>query len=555
MTFKLMGTAGQKKSVLCKRTSVIRILICVLLVSLLTAGCSGTNSEETTAPASPAAESTMAESKPDVTKEETTPTTTKEAETTAEDPASESTPAGKPEETQVPATAPETEPATDPAEVPFKVQQTFADTRFSHYRWDFHIWEKTPSVLPKSADVLPDTLGTAKGKTDDVRNGSSYYIAALDLTVEIPEGYYLYRVDGLFRDADGNPVRMEFVDEYILALRDLSEEELVREIYAYQEDYAEYPCPHWVLWNFKVFHKDYLPVEQLYDSQIDMTEELRQAGDYLVSTGTTRGWFKDNIWEGYYADFNCPEINKLMEEAFGSDAVDWEALYQQHEKEYDWPIRIAADQWYTDDFINQVLAASEGSGISYYYLQPDYINGDYTSHQLLLFYNDGRMTWCWERFADASILNDAWWTDFMFAMQELKTNPEKYAYPEIEVLFADGTEEEGYYAPLPETETSEEWKEMKAEQAWQREGWVQDASADITARAFVYAWLKAMGQETPLEDIVIYLKQSQNDARFFLAFTMDRGEGCELTPAYKGVDYLSLGDLDFARNYVEQYVK
>ena len=160
------------------------------------------------------------------------------------------------------------------------------------------------------------------------------------------------------------------------------------------------------------------------------------------------------------------------------------------------------------------------------------------------------MTLYWSAYTDATIGSEAWWNDFSYAYRELQEHAEKYELPGITISLSYHD-----YSGYSPGEQNAEWQAFQKEVSWQRSGWYQDASQEITARAFVYAWLKAMGQETALEDVIIYLKQSENDALLFLAFTMDRKNGCELTPVYKGIDYLSLCDMSFAREYVETYVK
>ena len=438
-------------------------------------------------------------------------------------------------------------------------KQYFHEEDFLAFSWNTgSSLQRTPSVVPQTGKNLPDTLGTAKGKTADIKGEHSYYIAALDLTLELPEGYYLYRIDGLYRDENWNPVRLEFVDEYILALRDLSEEELVEAICRQKDkpkalDYS----PDWVLWNFKIVHKDYLAVEQLYSSYIPEMGEIRQAGDYLVLSGTCP-WWASYQWSDIYGTdyegrmhvaFFSPEYIELQEEiiAPSADDPDWNAFYEACRTRYDWPLLLDDENWHQEDLMDKVLGACSGSGVGhYFYWRAD---GDHRVTKLI-FGGNGKMTLSWDRYADASILSDSWWNDYTFALRELQNNPEKYAYPGLAIVFTDGD-----YPPTGDFVKTAAWQEHLKEQAWQREGWVQDASEEVTARAFTYAWLRAVGENVRLEDLAIYLKRSENDAALFLAFVMDPGKGYEMTPVFKGIDYLSLCDLNFARSYAEQYVK
>ena len=437
-------------------------------------------------------------------------------------------------------------------------KQYFHEEDFLGYSWNIGGFQKKASLVPQTAENLPDTLGTAKGKTADIKGEHSYYIAALDLTIELPEGYYLYRIDGLYRDEKWNPVRLEFVDEYILALRDLTEEELVEAICRQKDkpkalDYS----PDWVLWNFKIVHKDYLAVEQLYSSYIPEVGEIRQAGDYLVLSGTCPWWASYQWSDIYGTDYEgrmhvaafSLEYIELQEEiiAPSADNPDWNAFYEACRIRYDWPLLIDDENWHQKDLMDIVLGACSGSGVGHYFSWR--ADGDHRVTNLL-FGGNGKMPLYWDRYADATLLSDDWWNDYTWAVRELQNNPEKYAYPGIAITFTDGD-----YPQTEETVKTKAWRDQMKEQARQREGWYQDALEEITARAFTYAWLRAVGQDVRLKDLAIYLKRSENDALLFLAFEMDPLKGYEMTPVFKGIDYLSLCDLEFARNYAEQYAK
>ena len=397
-----------------------------------------------------------------------------------------------------------------------------------------------PVVQVKECSSLPDTLGKAKGRTEDKREGNSYYIAALDLTLTIPQGYYFYRVDGLYRDSENNPVRLEFVDEYILSLRDLPEEELVREIYQYTDIFDAEPgiyTPLWVLWNFKLVHKDYLPLEQLFASRIRENGDIRQTGDYYVVEGTARNWspWGDPVESHDRFAWLSPECMALEEERTAGKLSD-EQYEQALLTRYDWPLIMRGEDRCVEDLQEAIRAVSIGSGI--WYEAVDYSDGYHTAP--MLFYNDLHPAWVWPACPDSSFLSDSWWEAYRWALRELDENTGKYEYPGITIHFVS-SEDQGQ----PDTE----------EQLSQREGWYQDTTADRTPRACVYAWLKTTGQEVALEDIAIYLKPSQNEANLFLAFSMDRLNGYQLSPIMKGVDYFSLSNLEIVREYSMEWLR
>lgn len=494
------------------------ILAAILILTLLLTACSG--SQDNTKENSP--ETTIASETP-------APTTPEQKVT-------------EPATTEKPSTEPssaDTTTAETPAQPAQQEEQKFLVGAFKYGNL-FH--EVSAAGTLKTSETLPDTLNKATGKTEDKIEGNKYHIAALDLTLEIPEGYYLYRVDGLYRDAEGKRIQLGFVDEYILALRDVSEEELIREIYEYEEKDYENVRPHWILWNFKVFHKDYLPVEQLFASRIEVSGELRKAGDYWVETGTQCGWFE--MEDGFYKSLNCPEYRAVLEKYYGfgkpePTEKELEAMNMELDSSYDWPLRIAADKWHTDDLMQAVLDASTGCGVEYNYQQDQYTNSSYYDSELL-FLDDMPVPFMGYLDPAASIASEDWWKDYCFAMAELENDPEKYVCPEIPISF------ETYSHP------EEPWISRQKEQF---NGWQQNPEGEKTVRAAVYAWLKAVGKEASLENIVIYMKDSPMDASFFLAFTMDPDDNCRLTPVMKGMDVLSSCDMEQAREYASENVQ
>ena len=477
------------------------ILAAVLSLTLLLTACSGT---------------------PDTAKDSTSETTPAQ-ETTAQSPAEKNT-------TELPATEqPATEPVAVMEEQRFNVQEL---------KYGSLLRDVAPAGQIRASATLPDLLQKAIGKTEDKKKDNKYYIAALDLTLEIPEGYHLYRVDGLYRDSEGNPIRLEFVDEYILALRDISEEELISEIYAYEEEGFDRVRPHWVLWNFKVFHKDYLPAEELFESRIQVTGELRKAGDYWLETGTLCGWL--NTGEGWYIARFSPELTELNRKYYGKTApADQEAMEKEMDSKYDWPLRIAEDQWYTDTFMQAILENSTGCGVEYNYQQDQYTDGSYFASDLL-FLDDPANLFIGYRNPAASIASEDWWKDYTFALDELEKDPETYVCPEIPISF------ETY------SQASEPWLSRQKEQF---AGWQQNMENEKNVRACVYAWLKTIGRETSLENIVIYMKDSPMGASLFLAFTMDPADNSRLTPVMKGIDVLSFSNMEQAKEYAEKYVQ
>ena len=158
----------------------------------------------------------------------------------------------------------------------------------------------------------------------------------------------------------------------------------------------------------------------------------------------------------------------------------------------------------------------------------------------LLFCDDPQPTWIWPYCQEASFVSDSWWDNYTAALERLENNTENYLYPEIAIHFSGNSDQE----PVDTIEQIE-----------QRSGWYQDSSADRVPRACVYAWCKAIGKDIALEDILIYLKPSGNEANMFLAFFMDRSDGCRMTPILKGLNYFSSANMEVARTYILEQVQ
>ena len=405
-----------------------------------------------------------------------------------------------------------TEPLTptEPSKEPIAEVQTFAETDWGE---DNQYWIRSyePTLSLPRTDVLPDTLGKAAGRTADTVSTASRYIAALDLEIPIPEGSFLYCVSGMYKNSDGTALRMDFVDEYILTIREMTEEELVQAVYEYPQDkFGQDHVPYWVLWNFKVFHRDYYPLEQLAASRIRTSGEIRVKGEYFIAMGVTRwGLMQDGSHIPLYSPGEDPRNLSVKEK-----------------------------QWPLDEVRQAVIAGTQSAGVYYLDMDPVYVNGDFGTHAEVLFDNTRSVTSLWQSFPDASPASDVWWADYQSAIHELTNNAGQYRYPEIQIAF---TEESLSKSP-----------ETRQMQLLFRDGWVQNETEDRTIRAFAYAWLKAIGMETELGDIAVYLKDSACGVPFYLVFRIDRNDNNQMTPLLRGIAYLNESSIEYARNYIAE---
>ena len=93
------------------------------------------------------------------------------------------------------------------------------------------IWGTDPAAITLPVlSILPEESGSSKSSGNDSRNDNIYHVGSLGLDLKIPEGYYLYRVNGRYKDPDGNPAELEFVDEYIFTVKDVTEEQLISDM-------------------------------------------------------------------------------------------------------------------------------------------------------------------------------------------------------------------------------------------------------------------------------------------------------------------------------------
>ena len=381
----------------------------------------------------------------------------------------------------------------------------------------------------------------------DVLDGDAFYAGLPGISFIVPEGYYVYHIKGRYKDASGKPVRLDFVDEYIFTIKEVSEERLVQDIDQYAEtaqnwnDALEYKNPGYIVYSFKILPKEYLPIESLYVSALHMTNEYRIMGAFLINPGTCEWW-------GYPSSgITCYHDPASVDPAF---------------QENGYP-EITSDGCPIDSWEAALYQASQGSGLRYSDLDP--ISKISENTELFFFFDErslfknstaGRLIRArgYQAFgeitlsADTSVLNDSWWESYEEALASLRNKTAEYTYPDVQITFRP-------------TRYPDMYKEFVDYDNDMLSGWYQDETSDHELRAFIYANL-AVRMDIRLEDVMILLKDTEH-GRLFYAFIIDSeseaAKACEtgmiLTPVDRGVDYLSICGLDFARAYTEKYLK
>lgn len=371
----------------------------------------------------------------------------------------------------------------------------------------------TGEVIIPEAKVLPDSFGLARGGEDICRD-NSYYIAALDLELSLPQGYYLYHVQGLCRGDEEDlaiPLRAAFIDEYILTNRKMEEEALIKEIYACQDpcmgDETNLMNPPYILWNFRVYHKDYLPLAKFFASRITMSRELRLKGDYVVEMGSTR-WADIN--DSYYVPLESLEFEEVQAAATVDNFIEIDRLKEISATRYDYPLLIDKDEYPVEGWIQAVSGATAGTGLSYrYFFYWDGWDPNPFSNP-----EDNMARWSEEK--QLPLLDEGWWASFKQAAQELRERPGEYTYPNLQDLC--------------------------------RDGWYTDNERDITLRAFIWAGLPLSEDKPSLSEVVILLHDTDNACPLYQAYIVRDGETNLLM---EGLDVTGLCNFDKTREYGE----
>ena len=411
------------------------------------------------------------------------------------------------------------------------------DVSLPRVRWGYDPQQIKTPVL----DKLPDP---ADRQTEDVWSGKTFRVGALGAELEIPEGYSLYCVKGQYKDADGHPVVLDFVDEYILTMKKVPEQELLHDIRAYDEVQHSsadpiYKGPGYILYSFRVMPADLLPIESLYVPDLPGNGEYRIAGDTVCAMGRCLWRSAGNSGE---AQWYCFHDTKAVDPSCSIAGQLMEVTIPDEE--------FPVPQW--EEALKKVTI---GSGIAYQETRSDafdvtqlFLYGllpmfrGYTAARTLPLRGTtayGEMVTA----ADTSVLSDRWWALYTSALTELETGTVSEPYPNISISFRS-------ISPIQQYGS---WRSYEQEYL---SGWYADPSADQKLRAWVFANL-AVREDIPLEDIMIYLKDTEN-GRLYYAFTIERGtDGSVLsvTPVDCGVDFLTACDLEEARAYALKWLR
>ena len=375
------------------------------------------------------------------------------------------------------------------------------------------------STLIKKVTVLPENLETGLDYTKDTLSGSTYHIASLDLNLEIPEGCGLYGRKALYKDADNDLLTLSFVDEYMLVIQEDAMAEVDEDIRTIISEGNPNQNPPYVIFSFRVFRKEYLPVENLYRYALNDSCEYRTIGAYYIAFGMENDEYALGSWLFSEKKMSSAEIEETI--ASASAAV---TSVTKQLKDFS----SGTDVYFESDYPAYL---AEQKVLLFYGTRPVFRLG--TCSVKADVSDDGSRTEIVSD-PDISILNDEWWSAYCSAEKALRDTPTAFAYQDIGY---------SYESELPQDD------ELRSYDASFGTGWVLDSENDQTIRAYCYANAKKRNEDAELKDLIVMTRDSSSGQRLFYAFLHD--ESGEFIPFECGIDQITGMDLEFAREYMK----
>ena len=343
--------------------------------------------------------------------------------------------------------------------------------------------ERTDPSVTESSDAgsTPADPSVPSASAED--SLSDYPVEGMGFSISLPEGYRLLRISGAYRDGTGKPVLLDYVDEYVAVSGEITPQELADQLEDCPEDPSRgsgaYRIPDCVVWHFCIMDIEKMPYENGFVPVLPLSGEYRFAGDKVCALG------------GYYP------YDKAKEGV-------WQAC------------------------VEAVLAATEGYDIQYVY-----DSALYEDTAVYLYQNAvaAQPVFARQRAEGYSIFDAEWQEAYRWAVEELRKNPESYAYGGITFVITPTQQE---MALLPD--------ELQDYERNMLNGWYLDDGADVL-RAFVYANLRMTDDPVELKDLVIALRDTAEGHRLYQAYRNEEDGGVlrrsEMIAQEAGCDYLS----------------
>ena len=394
----------------------------------------------------------------------------------------------------------------------------------------------TPEAGIRRQTVLPDIRETASGGSEQLQTGT-FTIPFINISLSVPDNLFLYRIPGQYRDPDGAPVQLAFVDAYVITSKEVTPEQLIEDIRneAYQKGSGfrssqpifDHRNPAYVVTSFRVFHQDYLPIECLYESDLSDSGDYRYSGEYVIAVGKC----------------TLPQARKASGEVFLS-AENGSVLLSQEEAPVEEWIRtlregsVGVDSrccFYTDGYTSfeKQYSTGEGEDKAWRLTAPlplfrdgfsvyaESVPGDWAHH-----------TGCYRLVAnsDTSVVSDVFWRTYEESLAAMGTDPGKYALPELEI---------------PMTEDGEVYR-------------ISDTEDARKLRAYYCAVLRCSAfsghADVTADRIITAVQMNAEGEPVWKVYLTDPGEPGVLTEIAENTNPFTRAGMDFARTYAENWL-
>ncbi len=373
--------------------------------------------------------------------------------------------------------------------------------------------------------VLPEVFDYEKPEDscEETADGVIYHVGTLGVDISVPAGYYIYHIKGEYLNPGSlEHVRLGFVDEYVITDQPVGEERLIddlREPVHIYRDIASgrepHTAPDYVVFDFRVFLKEHLPVENLFLPVADSTCEYYSFGDFFCGIG---------------------RCNLLENGAVREPGRGW----------------IAALTGAADDGIVPCKQMIAGQGVkSGSMLLANNISPFlYGQNSYMCTVDD------WEKRCGAvqtSVFDEVWWRYYTDALQELTIHPYDYSYPDIGVgsEIAGDLDISKLFSSVAEELTEDGLKYNENDEKI-RHGWTCDSANDHELRAWAYACRRRQDIYTDLKDIMI-LTNTVEGTRLFGVLLLDDEDVYGFSVLEWGRDMVTEVNFEQARFYVSQY--
>ena len=435
-----------------------------------------------------------------------------------------------------------------------------------------HGSEYNPVMSDSQKVVYPDLLDSFVG-VEDSFSGNIMHVAALQVDLSLPEGFFAYVISGQYWDYTRKcSVTLDFVREYVLTTINVSEEKLLQDIQGYfdKEHWSYDPYfrgPGYVVYSFRVFRKEYLPIESLFISLLADSGEVFSAGEYYVSMG------EKSIWDRIGVAVENDHVTQIKEFYYpkadpGAICSEFKNLNYYNDKENNDNRKIIEEMtkaglWYPAEefpqskWINEIVLHTVSTGFLTESVRTDptdgwspdkpsmfrtgtqgceieVANGKFSNYKLLV----SNIT--------ASICSEEWWVDYQNSLQLLKENPEPYNC---------GISMDNIEMPEPDQKPGDPYFDRNSYDIfldyWNN--WYMDHQKDVQLRAYIYAGLRRFQtvDETCLSNIIILFKDYPDGTQHYMALLYQEESLLCLEHNWNVLNEVTL---DFSREYAEKEI-